>query len=93
MQHVVVNHAYTYRMRKHTTIDLDMRLVREAGEALGTQRVNETVHRALSEVVARRRRSWLAQHDFAGLTPETLAEMRSPRTFAERSKPASPRGR
>ena len=33
-------------MRKHTTIDLDMRLVGEAGAVLETKRVNETVHAA-----------------------------------------------
>ena len=42
-------------MRRHTTIDIDMELVREAGVALGTTRMTETVHAALEEVVRRRR--------------------------------------
>ena len=43
-------------MRKHTTIDLDVDLVRQAAEALGTKRTTDTVHAALSEVVRRRQR-------------------------------------
>ena len=43
-------------MRKHTSVDLDMDLVEEAGRALGTTKVTETVHAALDEVVRRRRR-------------------------------------
>lgn len=46
-------------MRKHTTIDLDMELVREAGEVLGTQRTTDTIHAALDAVVRRDRRSAL----------------------------------
>jgi len=66
-------------MRKHTTLDLDEDLVREAAAALGTRRTTETVHAALAEVVARRRRAMLARHDFPDLTPDALAEMRAPR--------------
>jgi uncharacterized protein (DUF1778 family) len=66
-------------MRKHTTLDLDQDLVREAAAALGTRRTTDTVHAALGEVVARRRRVTLARHDFPDLTPETLAAMRAPR--------------
>ena len=43
-------------MRKHTTIDLDQDLVREAATVLGTTRTTDTVHSALSDVVRRRRR-------------------------------------
>ena len=42
-------------MRKRTSIDLDMDLVIEAGRALGTTKVTETVHAALDEVVRRQR--------------------------------------
>ena len=51
-------------MRKHTTLDLDQDLVREAAATLGTRRTTDTVHAALAEVVARRRRAVLARHDF-----------------------------
>ena len=42
-------------MRRHTTIDIDMDLVHEAGLVLGTTRMTETVHAALEEIVRRRR--------------------------------------
>jgi Arc/MetJ family transcription regulator len=46
-------------MRKHTTIDLDMDLIREASTVLGTSRVTDTVHAALDDVVRRRLRMGL----------------------------------
>ena len=66
-------------MRKHTTLDLDQDLVREAAAALGTRRTTDTVHAALGEVVARRRRAMLARLDFPDLTPDALSTMRAPR--------------
>lgn len=68
-------------MRRHTTLDLDQDLLREAAVALGTRRTTETVHAALAEVVARRRRASLAGLDFPDLTPEALASVRAPRFF------------
>lgn len=53
---VGVMSAYRPPMRKHTTIDLDTDLVRQAGEVLGTSRTTDTIHAALSEVVRRRLR-------------------------------------
>ena len=65
-------------MRKHTTIDLDMNLVEEAGRALGTTKVTETVHAALDEVVRRRRR--MALVDFVpAIDLRELNRMRSHR--------------
>jgi Arc/MetJ family transcription regulator len=64
--------------RTHTTLDLDRDLLREAAEALGTSRTTETVHAALREVVARRRRAWLARRDFGELE-KALPELRAPR--------------
>jgi Arc/MetJ family transcription regulator len=64
--------------KTHTTLDLDRELLMEAAEALGTTRTTETVHAALREVVARRRRAWLVRRDFSDL--ETLLpEVRAPR--------------
>jgi Arc/MetJ family transcription regulator len=78
-------------MRKHTTLDLDQALVHEAAAALGTSRITETVHAALAEVVARRRRAVLARLDFPDLTPDALAAMRAPRPpDAPAEKPAMP---
>jgi Arc/MetJ family transcription regulator len=66
-------------MRKHTTIDLDLELVRDAAAALGTTRTTDTVHAALAEVVARRRRAALVRMELPDLTPQALEEMRSAR--------------
>jgi uncharacterized protein (DUF1778 family) len=71
-----VSHAYilsgsTQMTNKtHTTLDLDRDLLDQAAEVLGTTRTTDTVHAALREVIARRRRSWLARRDFSEL--ETL---------------------
>jgi hypothetical protein len=66
-------------MRKHMTLDLDHDLVRAAAAALGTRRITDTVHAALGEVVAHRRRAMLARLDFPDLTPDAIAAMRAPR--------------
>ena len=68
-------------MRKHTTLDLDQSLVREASTVLGTSRTTDTVHAALAEVVARRRRAELVRMDFPDLTPEVVEEMRAVRGY------------
>lgn len=72
-------------MRKHTTIDLDVELVRQAAEALGTSRTTDTIHAALADVVRRRLRM-----EIAGLRPalslEDLGAMRAHR-FAEEPAP------
>ena len=66
---------------KRTNINLDTDLV-DAAAVLGTTQTTATVHAALREVVDRAARQRLAERDFAGLTPEALSAMRSPRTFA-----------
>jgi Arc/MetJ family transcription regulator len=72
-------------MRRHTTIDIDMDLVREASVALGTSRMTETVHAALEEVVRRRRLLMLLEFRPA-LDLDDLRAMRAHR-FAERPEP------
>jgi len=86
-------------MRKHTTLDLDQSLVREASAVLGTSRTTDTVHAALADVVARRRRALLVRMDLPDLTPEALDEMRAARASdgrplrAEQQRPtAAPPG-
>ncbi|MHB8510204.1 MAG: type II toxin-antitoxin system VapB family antitoxin [Candidatus Dormibacteria bacterium] len=69
-------------MIKHTTLNLDIDLLDQARQALGTKQATETVHRALEEVVRIRRRAWLASHAFEALTPEVLEQLRQPRDFA-----------
>jgi len=70
-------------MIKHTTINLETDLLEAAQRVLGTSQIGETIHRALEEVVNRRRREWLAAYDFPDLTPAALAEMRSNRSFTD----------
>ena len=72
-------------MRKHTTIDLDADLVREAAGVLGTTRTTDTIHAALAEVVNQRRRLALLSIDNA-LDLADLADIRAHR-FAERPEP------
>ena len=72
-------------MRKHTTIDLDKDLVRQAGEVLGTTKTTDTIHAALADVVRRRLRM-----EILGLRPaldlNDLRAMRAHR-FAEDRAP------
>lgn len=67
--------------KTHTTLDLDRELLHDAAEALGTTRTTDTVHAALRDVVARRRRAWLARRDFSELEAR-LPELRAPREVA-----------
>lgn len=78
-------------MRKHTTVDLDQELVREAAAVLGTSRIVETLHAALREVTARRKRAWLARYPMPDLTPESLANQRAS-WRVEEGKLAEPSG-
>jgi Arc/MetJ family transcription regulator len=47
----VVSEAYNWDMVKRTSLNLDMSLVDEAREVLGTRGTTQTVNRALAEVV------------------------------------------
>lgn len=69
-------------MVRRTNINLDMDLVERAAEALGTRRTTDTVHEALRDVIARARRTRLAQRDFEDLTPESLEALRRARRSA-----------
>ncbi len=63
-------------MRKHTTVNLDRESVRAAAAILGTSTIAGTVHAALTQVVERDKRSWLARSPLPDLTPEALEEQR-----------------
>jgi Arc/MetJ family transcription regulator len=77
--------AYADDVRKHTTMDLDADLVAAAASVLGTTKIVDTVHAALSEVVRARHRRAIA--DFRpALDLNDLAAMRDHR-FAEASEP------
>lgn len=72
-------------MRKHTTIDIDVDLLREAAAALGTTGTIDTIHAALSEVVRQRLRMEILTLRPA-LTLDDLRAMRAHR-FAEDPAP------
>ena len=67
--------------KTRTTLDLDRDLLAAAAEALGTSRTTETVHAALREVVASRKRAWLARRDVSELE-SLLPEIRATRGAA-----------
>ena len=67
-------------MVKRTSMNVDLDLVREAQEVLGTQGTTETVHAALREIVRRRRLERLLKHDFSNLD---VAEIRRSRWETE----------
>jgi Arc/MetJ family transcription regulator len=66
---------------KRTTINLDVDLLNEASEVLGTQRMTETVHAAMNDVVRRQKLEALTKLEFPDLDWETVKKMRRPRTF------------
>lgn len=66
---------------KRTSLNLDLDLVAEAREALGSNGTTDTIHRALEEVVRQQKLRWLAERDFSELTPEKLRELRATRTW------------
>ena len=63
-------------MVKRTSMNVDLDLVREAQEVLGTNGTTETVHAALREIVRRRRLERLLRHDFSNLDVEEIRESR-----------------
>lgn len=69
------------RSRRHTTLNLDMELVEEAGQVLGTARATDTIHVALQEVIDRDKRRRLLDMGLGDLTPERLQDLRRNRPF------------
>ena len=68
-------------MVKRTSLNLDVDLVAQAREVLGSNGTTDTIHRALEDVVRRERLCRLAAEPFEDLTPEALAELRKPRSW------------
>jgi len=69
--------------RRHTTLNLDMTLIEEAQQVLGTVQATETIHRALQEVIDREKRRRLLEMGIGDLTPERLEMMRRNRSPEE----------
>jgi Bacterial antitoxin of type II TA system, VapB len=61
--------AYHGSMIKRTSLNLELDLVREAREVLGTRGTTDTIHRALEDIVRRDRLKALAAERFEDLTP------------------------
>jgi Arc/MetJ family transcription regulator len=67
-------------MKRRTSLNLDVDLVAEAREVLGTNGTTETIHRALQDVIRREHLRRLAAETFEDLTPEALEDLRRWRT-------------
>jgi len=61
---------------KRTSLNLDLDLVAQAREELGTKNTTDTVHAALAEVARRAAMRRLAEWEFEYLTLERLEEIR-----------------
>ena len=68
-------------MIKRTSLNLDLDLVGQAREVLGSNGTTDTVHRALEDVVRREKLRRLADETFEDLTPEALERLRATRTW------------
>ena len=66
---------------RRTSLNLQLELVAEAREILGTRGTTDTVHRALAEVIRREKLRALADETFEDLTPEALEQLRRTRTW------------
>jgi Arc/MetJ family transcription regulator len=55
---------------KRTSLNLDLELVAEAREELGTRNMTDTIHAALEEVARRAALRRLAEWDFSHLPPD-----------------------
>jgi len=66
---------------KRTSLNLDLDLVGQARELLGSKGTTDTIHRALEEVVRREKLRRLATEPFEDLTPEALEQLRKPRSW------------
>jgi len=72
--------AYTVGVIKRTSLNLDLDLIADARDILGTNGTTDTVHRALEDVVRRQHLRELAKMRFEDLTPDALVELRRTRT-------------
>lgn len=63
-------------MIKRTSLNLDMELVGQAANILGTTRTTDTVNGALQEIVDRDLRQRVLDHDFSNLTLDKIKDIR-----------------
>jgi Arc/MetJ family transcription regulator len=67
--------AYTLRVIRRTSINLDLDLVAEARDVLGTKTTTDTVHTALREAVRRERLRRVAELRFDHIPDEWWDEL------------------
>lgn len=75
------NSRYGMHVVKRTSLNLDIDLVGQAREVLGSNGTTDTIHRALEEVVRREKLRRLAAEPFEDLTLEALEQLRKPRSW------------
>ncbi len=68
-------------MIKRTSLNLDLELVGEARDVLGSNGTTDTIHRALEDVIRREKLRRLSERTFDDLTPEALEQLRTTRTW------------
>jgi Arc/MetJ family transcription regulator len=73
-------HAYTVVVIRRTSINLDLDLVAEARDVLGTKTTTDTVHTALRDAVRRERLERLSTWTFEDVPPGVLDGFRETRT-------------
>jgi hypothetical protein len=66
---------------KRTSLNLDLELVAQARDVLGTTGTTDTIHHALEDVIRRERLRALAERRFDDLSPEALDQLRATRTW------------
>jgi Arc/MetJ family transcription regulator len=71
-----VGYAYTLCVIKRTSINLDLDLVSQARDILGTRNTTDTVHAALREAVRRERLKRLTELRFDHMPEGWLDELR-----------------
>jgi Arc/MetJ family transcription regulator len=62
--------VYDMHMIKRTSLNLDLELVGQARELLGSKGTTDTIHRALEAVVRQEKLRRLAEYDFSEYTEE-----------------------
>jgi Arc/MetJ family transcription regulator len=68
--------AYTLRVIKRTSINLDLDLVADAREVLGTKSTTDTVHAALRESIRRERLKRLSERTWDHMPEGWVDELR-----------------
>jgi len=83
----VESEAYNWDMIKRTSLNLDMSLVDEVRDLLGTNGTTQTVHKALAEVIRQDKLRQLAAWEFS-MTNDEIEASESEELVESSSDPA-----